>query len=448
VLTEGTTPITIDIQNGEGRFATTSSRGGERGWINDETALNVDIKVKARVNLNAVYGGVLARLSDDDPDSYLAFTYNTSALPMQLMAVLDGTAIVIKEQAPPPLFHIYARALDHYLRFRVVTEADGSIALYGKIWIYGAPEPGAWTVQGVVPATGASAIRDRLGTRPGHFGLLGSQPITNRSTIYDDFQAMFYPGAYRGRFQDSASPTAPVSDGPAPMPLRRSLDGDACCTDDTECGTGTHCSAALNSFLGLGSNETACIPDHCTNKTLDADELHADCGGADCPPCACATNIAQGAAGYCSAACPCGVGDIECGTNAPCLPGLFCWLDNGWRYGKPVGTETCVPQHCLDRVQNADEQGIDWGGSCGGLACKPGRTNGDDDYCMVSCPCSLLQGDCDYDDECQAGLVCKIGTAFNIAYNICVPTHCRDNKKNFDEVKIDCGGADCGSNCP
>lgn len=189
-------------------------------------------------------------------------------------------------------------------------------------------------------------------------------------------------------------------------------------------------------------------PQHCTNLTKDADEPAVDCGGADCAPCACSTTASPGTVTYC-AACGCGVGEGDCTSNAHCKPGLVCRLDNGWRFERDPGLDLCFPQHCLDRVQSGDEAGPDWGGSCGPRQCPAVSQNGTAAHCTVSCPCPRGEGDCDYNDECQASLSClPKGATFGIAGDVCVKTHCNDKQQNFDETGVDCGGVDCGPICP
>jgi hypothetical protein len=264
---------------------------------------------------------------------------------------------------------------------------------------------------------------------------------------------MYYPEATLGQFRDSPTDLIlPGADSSPPTPLRRSTNDDACCSNNDECGAGEVCTASLNAYLQLGSHEAACVADHCTNRVLDTalGEERVDCGGADCAPCTCSTTPVWGAVGHCTAACPCGIGGVDCHTNADCLPGLLCVQESAWRYGGPEGTEACVPQHCNDRMLNGDETGPlpDWGGSCGSNRCFA-SPNGGYAHCTVSCPCPAAEGDCDYNDECQSGLVCTTkGPNFGVAFNVCLLPHCTDRKKNFDETGIDCGGADCGPICP
>jgi hypothetical protein len=130
------------------------------------------------------------------------------------------------------------------------------------------------------------------------------------------------------------------------------------------------------------------------------------------------------------------------------LPGLLC-VEAGYRYGYAEGTDACVPTHCLNRIQDVDagELGVDWGGECGSVRCF-GSPNGGFAHCTVSCPCPAKEGDCDYNDECQTGLTCTVGTPWGFNFNICAAPHCSNKILDADETSKDCGGADCGSVCP
>lgn len=51
--------------------------------------------------------------------------------------------------------------------------------------------------------------------------------------------------------------------------------------------------------------------------------------------------------------------------------------------------------------------------------CRGGR-NGQWDYCSVRCPCAMGQGDCDANNECQAGLVCNndVGRRYRLSASV------------------------------
>jgi hypothetical protein len=449
VSAAATPPVTL--QANEGRVAWASGAGTVINYIADHNALDVEMFTKVRFNLNGATAGFVARMIDAPQPSYLAGRVGTLINDTwQLWAVVDGNPISIAKGpvlgvgSPAAMFTLWAQGLDFFMRFRV-TNVDQGIQVAIKLWLSDLPEPAEWTVQGT---TSNATIVNKLGNAAGRFGLLAYEAQSGRTSTFDDFRATFYEGPIHG--DPSAAPPAGVlmrgealyractADAPCTT-------GEACCTDATECGTGLTCSRSLSQFLGLGSHAQTCAPSHCTNRTIDLDqgEVRVDCGGPDCAPCTCTTTNPRGGAGYAVAACPGGIGDADCGTNADCLPGLICRQDVGYKYGWPLGVDVCSPEHCWDRMKDADEIGIDWGGSCGNVQC-PGTS-----WCTVSCPCTAGTGDCDYNDECVAGLICSTkGANFGVSYNVCVAPHCTDKVLNGGETKVDCGGPDCGSICP
>src|SRR5262249_22380388 len=110
--------------------------------------------------------------------------------------------------------------------------------------------------------------------------------------------------------------------------------------------------------------------------------------------------------------------------------GLICEDDNGGRFTFPSTHDVCVPPHCVDRTKNGDETDVDCGGSCG--ICNPtcDGTPGSRTFCTYHCKCGIGAGDCDSDEHCTAGTVCKadIGARFGAdqAYDFCVPTTCNN----------------------
>lgn len=438
-----TVPMTVDIRYNAGRLATiTNTSAKALAWINNENALNLETKVKVRFNSNLVSGSLIARRADEDPDSYFGVAIGTLNQPLKIYAVIDGVTTTIASQPLPYLFNGYIQGLDLFLKFRVITNADASITLSANVWLADSPEPQAWMLVGTVPASGTSVIRQTLGARPGRFGLSAELGSTNRSATFDDFQAVYFSGAGTNGLD---------SDQPAPPPFPRDTSQDSCCETDDECGE-LACSSSISMLgsLGLGSSQSACVPSHCTNKQMEPalGETDVDCGGTDCGPCTCARTGLPAAPQYCSVTCPCGVGLGDCGSSDVCLPGLVC-RQVGWRYGPTSGDDVCIPFHCNNRIQDADELGPDWGGSCGSLRCDPNNQLGDQGHCTVACPCGRRGGDCDANDECEPGMICSgRGPTFGVLYNVCVALHCANNVKDADEIGIDCGGADCGPTCP
>ncbi len=128
---------------------------------------------------------------------------------------------------------------------------------------------------------------------------------------------------------------------------------------------------------------------------------------------------------------------------------------------------------CVDRVQNADEVGVDCGGSCPacevGATCSDGVQNGDEAGvdCGGSCPVCESEATCS--DGVQNGD--EAGVDCGGSCPVCESeATCSDGVQNADEVGVDCGGScpacqseptcsdglrngpetgvDCGGSCP
>jgi hypothetical protein len=418
-------------------------------WVNDVTALNVDMTTKVVWNLNGARAQLMARMSDGATKSYFAAYFGTLVNDKWRLYWGDaaGVAHEIATAVQPPIFTNYAQKVEYRLRFRVVTNADQSIFLGGKIWGSDVAEPAGWTMQTTLAAGSAAALA--MASQSGRFGLVGAESQAGRQTTFDDLEVRYYDGAYAGTFEPAVQAPTPLMRAPAKyracQPGQTCGAFEGCCTANADCGADLSCVKGFGDYARLGTNVDVCLANHCANKILDGGEAFADCGGPDCAACTCTSTKLPGQAGYCSSSCPCGAGGTDCTTSADCLPGLTCYPEMGYRFGYAAGTDTCLPPHCLNRYQDADETGIDTGNSCGNVACPPASSN----WCTVSCPCTSGKGDCDYNDECVAGLVCSTkGANFGLSYNVCVAPHCTDKVLNFGETKVDCGGPDCGSICP
>lgn len=177
---------------------------------------------------------------------------------------------------------------------------------------------------------------------------------------------------------------------------------------------------------------------------------------------------ASAATGFCSVACPCTVGEGDCDGDDECAYGLECATDRGAEYGLPSNYEVCLkPDSCRDLDVSSPstvfcsdhancpcgvgEGDCDGDHQCGGdLVCgndngpavglpsnydicksppPPGCPSFDPDnlstaFCSASCPCSLGEGDCDSDSQCQADLVCEhnVGASFGMPsdWDVCV----------------------------
>ncbi len=218
--------------------------------------------------------------------------------------------------------------------------------------------------------------------------------------------------------------------------IKNGKETDVDCGDDSGCGkcAGGSCSADAD-CASVNCVAGKCLAATCEDGRLNGVESDQDCGGW-----LCASEGHQCAAGkLCRSDCDCASG--------PCGDDGFC---------KDSGAKSC---HCADGKKDADETGVD----CGGLDCKrceetdpchngvqdPGEEGVD---CGGTCleTCNVTQ--CQTDADC-ASLHCVTDPATSAGH--CVDATCDDNRKNGNEVGIDCGGPDCpacmcGSNpeCP
>jgi G8 domain len=158
-------------------------------WMNAKgyNARNVDITAKLEVSANAVFGGVYARRSDDDPNTYLAAYFGANSAgsdpqgveDLRIVAVVDGQLFDLEARtlSPPPATQF------NNLRFLVETRPDGTIDLHAKLWPASGTEPSAWTLE-------------RLGYsdpifqgKAGRFGAFARSSVTNRWVAFDTFHA-------------------------------------------------------------------------------------------------------------------------------------------------------------------------------------------------------------------------------------------------------------------
>jgi hypothetical protein len=456
-----TGPVSLTTQSNEGEFNAFSLPGSMHAWINDHTAENVDLVTTVRFTSYVHFGGMFVRRADDDSDTFLWVSFSTRRpQPWTLNAVLDGTPIQLASFTLPYSFSTvgYGVMIDFRLRFRVLTNPDGSMLIGMRIWRVGGVEPTTWLMSDTLPTT--SPVVQRLGGIAGRFGILARIDSANGGKFYyDDFEATFFEGNGTGELNAEAA---------LPLRLRRDTatyrtctadtpcaEGAGCCERAADCAEGLVCTPQHAAAFGQGSHASVCTLDHCANLQLDADrgETRADCGGAECPTCECTSTLTKGTVGYCSPPCLCGIGDYPCAKNAGCLPGLLCGTDAGEPFGAPFGTDACVPAHCMNRVLDTEsgETAPDCGGPCGEDCDVCDEPNGEAGHCRVYCPCALGEGFCRDDDECAPGLICSgiygRGSRYGLATgtNVCVPAHCANNKKDTDlgETAIDCGN-ECG----
>ena len=234
---------------------------------------------------------------------------------------------------------------------------------------------------------------------------------------------------------------------------------------------------------------------HCANGILDEDELHADCGGADCPLCAgqactendqCQTGDCTGGKCRMPACLPgsderkdtCEVchtceNDHACAAHGDCLSGFCadglcksCKGDSDCPEG-PCDNSRCTLVVCSNQVEDEGETGVDCGGLCAPCAapCDGGDCvdagdggsdagDGGDPGCMDSAKngsetdidCGGACQPCDDALGCANDADCKSGVCDDALHTCAAPT-CSDSLQNGDETGVDCGGNKCG-NCP
>lgn len=442
-----------NIYEGSGQFHSLGGPTSSSALLVEPIALNTDMVVTARMNLTSMAVGAVARRSDDDPSSYfLAKLSSISNDVWRIQVVNAGVATDVATLPQPQNFYLYTgNNVSYRLRFRATTNADGSVFLGMKGWVLGATEPANWQLAATLPAD--SPLLLQLGSRPGHFGLFEQVASSGRDAFFDDFRALYFRG--RGDL-DAARDEAR-------LPLLRSaaqyrtcrpgsecLEAAAgCCTSKADCGPNLDCLATQGNFRGFGSHASVCSPSHCGNLSKDADEVFADAGGNECEPRQCTPTVASGEHGYCTQACPCGIGEADCIMDGNCLPGLTCGRYKAEQYGGVAGYDACVPPHCVNRVLDPGETVVDCGGSCGNN-CDCSVVNGDRLHCMPRCPCTVGNGPCERDDECAGGLLCapKVGSLFGMGslQGVCLPPACSNGKKDtaLGETSIDWGGP-CGA---
>jgi hypothetical protein len=462
--TDVAAPGTWTQQLGEAELGSTGAPVTSFALVNDHTAKNVDVVTTFRMGYPQ-YEGVIVRADDSPtPRNYLAAVITTQkATTWRVYSVVDGVGTNLLTYPVPKSFYDtgIGANVDHRLRFRAVTNPDGSLFLGMKVWRVGAAEPANWLVSTSPPLPVSDPTVQALGNVAGRFGLFASVLTANGGRMnFDDFRATFFEGSAGGDLD--------VVPNQYPLLLRRDVATyrqcspgspcavtTGCCMDDADCENGLACSRWQSEGLGEGSHASVCVAEHCANSAKDADEVRADCGGADCKQCDCTSTIAPGAAGYCSVSCQCGQGEYPCSLNAQCLPGLICGKGTAELYGGAYGVSACIPPHCMNRIKDADEVKPDCGGACGGGDCSNvcPQPNGSYGHCRPYCTCGTGHGNCAQDDDCYSGLVCAFrATRYGLPSNtqVCVPPSCQNNVRDIalGETGTDCGGA-CGCNgCP
>jgi cysteine-rich repeat protein len=164
-----------------------------------------------------------------------------------------------------------------------------------------------------------------------------------------------------------------------------------------------------------------------------------------------------GSSSYCGPGCPCDEGEGDCDSDAECAAGLDCKHNVGAFYGYPADVDVC--QSVCSRVGDPDfdcspecpcsenegdcdeDQDCEAGMWClfdGGpsygysdpemdvcVAGCPSLGVGAENFCTPACPCAIIEGDCDSDNDCEPGLDCvrNVGGQYGFAsdLDLCLP---------------------------
>jgi hypothetical protein len=154
-------------------------------------------------------------------------------------------------------------------------------------------------------------------------------------------------------------------------PNARCASGEGNCSNVNQCEPGLSCVSGAGPRFGFASNIAVCLSPTCSNRTWDATECGVDCGGTSgCGTCANAPSKScggtNGTVGYCSNPnARCTTGEGNCSNDAQCAPGLRCTGGAGSRFGFATNIAVCLAPTCSNRTQDAGEDGVDCGGTCG-----------------------------------------------------------------------------------
>jgi len=152
--------------------------------------------------------------------------------------------------------------------------------------------------------------------------------------------------------------------------------------------------------------------------------------------------LAIGDNDYCTRTCKCGVGHGDCDSSDECATGLVCGTNNAAKFSSDLEwtIDVCERPDTIDEKIDAHFK-----------ECRGSVSLGDDDFCRQECTCSLGQGDCHTNDDCDAGLICgnvrnaEFGgrsAGFEIDDKVCVkPYDCHGNMVNGHE-------SFCSATCP
>jgi hypothetical protein len=243
--------------------------GTALSYINDHSALDVEMVTKVRFNATGNRAGFIARLIESTPPGnpdYIAARIGTALNDTwKLYAHINGADVTIQDgpaitTALP--FAGMAEGASFLMRFRIRNSlTDGSVFAGIKLWLEDQAEPAAWTIEKALTAATDAQVLNRFGATPGRFGLYANNAQPQRTITFDDFKATFYEGLGNGD-PGIAAPSKPLLRASAAYrqctPNHPCAAAEACCTQDADCATGTSCTSLQSEALGLGSHALTC----------------------------------------------------------------------------------------------------------------------------------------------------------------------------------------------
>ncbi len=145
------------------------------------------------------------------------------------------------------------------------------------------------------------------------------------------------------------------------------------------------CSPECPCAVGQGGcdGDSDCLSGYCSPLAGARFALPADfgvCTAARCLP----ISPAAPDGSACTPQCPCPEGWGDCDNDTDCQPGLFCGQDYGYLADLPATYDICLSSCPVFDLE------------------LPGGS-----FCSAQCPCSQGHGDCDSDDQCKPGTVCR-----------------------------------------
>ncbi len=171
--------VTATHVNGEGYLTSkTGAVGTQIMSLKQFEAIDVNQIVQTRLSENLATAGLIARRSEDDPNTYYKATVGNAAggNVLTIWKVVDGVATSLGT-APVTV----TNGVDYKIRFEVTTNGAGT-DLRAKVWDASLAEPGTWNAQ-VLGNT-----EPRLQKVWGDYGIIGTAAGVN-PTIFDNYSS-------------------------------------------------------------------------------------------------------------------------------------------------------------------------------------------------------------------------------------------------------------------